>query len=510
MYKLAIIDDEYPARKCIYKLLEDSPLAISSIVEAEDSQTAIEKFRSNPPDIMLVDIQMPGIDGLQFIRDMQNLINPYVQFIILTGFNKFKYYKEALNLKVYDYLLKPVKKDELIEAIKKAIAEYEKVKKEYNNVQLLKSMYEEKLYNDFLDFKESYANMEKNIFQNLINPEYKFYISSVIRILNFPNAKIKDIEIICHEIFLSKQTYIIFKRFPNHYVIFLNGRDFASLNIYFQQLLWFCNKSGYSVSIGIGTKKDKLQGLVDSYNEALEASRQFLMSRSDSVFLYSNTQNSRPENLLTENQYKITEKKSIAFISLGNQKALDYVKSMFNPEKYSNFSNYENRFRHFIITIQKIIDENIPDTDLIKEFEHNILIWNSIENMFEWLISQVNELIYQIKISKYDGSYNKINKAIEYLHEHYDDNDISLDFLSSIIPMNKTYFCEIFKMTTGKTYAKYLLDIRMKAAKELMVCNHIKIKEISQRVGFSEPSYFEKVFKKYFGLTPKEYKRRIK
>lgn len=515
MYNLAIIDDEALSRQCILKLLEKADLKISNIIEAEDSDSAFQKFDTIKPDIMLVDIHMPGLDGFKFIEEVRRKYNPLVQSIIISGYDYFDYSKKALQLKVYDYILKPVKKEDLIASISKSLAELNSIKQEKENIRILENTCQMKLLNDFLDNKET-VNL-KSVNHIIVKSSVQVkttYLAMVIRCLFLDSCeKIPQhdyeriIEAFCENVLTGKYQHIFFKRFNNQFVLFLCSEDFSGLDVYVRQIDRLFKQNKQPAVIGIGSNIHSMAELAKSYHEAVSASREYLFHPEASFFYYSSVM--RTDHSFSIYQYNILEKQTFDYINLGSYKAVSYFRDLFNISKYCSFLEWENRASYFLMSLQKILSENLIDRNLIKLFEDIKDNCSTLDEIVQWIISQIDEAVCQINVKKSSFAISNINKAIDYIKVHFNE-ELSLDYITSLAYMNKTYFCEIFKKITGKTYLQYVTGLRMDMAKELLKDKHMKLSEISDKCGYSNANYFEKVFKDNAGITIKDYRRQMK
>jgi two-component system response regulator YesN len=509
MFNLAIIDDEALARVCIIKLLDMESLGISSYVEAKNAKEALSKFQTYTPDIMLVDIRMPGMDGLTLIKEVKEHINPNVKPIIVSCYEDFNYSREAMQLKAYDYILKPVRKDDLVAAINRAVCELEEEGNQRQEQQRLNDYVIERKLSEFLDKKNANQNDLSEFLSASDTQGLKFqalairiFNSSKIESINYDSLR-NSIETVFQKKPISFNSLSVIRKADNLFVILMTFKYKLHLHLILEQLISTLKQSGIRASIGIGNPKDSHTGLIESYNESLKASMEFMISGTGSYY-YDKSADSKSSDLIEK--YGREEKKILDHIRIGSNDYCSCLNELFNPKFYDSFLEWSKYFNIFVASLQKLFFENNLQINLMEDFENNIGNYTSINQILDWIHTRIQELIDLINNQRANPTVKSIDKVIDYINTHYSD-ELSLEFIASMAHMNSTYFCEIFKKHTGCTFLEYLTKIRIENARNLLTDTSLKIYEIAQKTGYKNPNYFNNVFKKYTGMEPGKYRR---
>lgn len=421
MFNLLIADDEELERRAVKKVIASNFENVINIYEAKNGREAIEIGLNVKPDIVIADIKMPGINGLEAIKELKKSLNN-TYFIILTAYDYFAYAKEAITNDVKDYMLKPFKKDELIKKINKAVDILEEQKRNRTAEMELR----EKIYAmlPVLENELVYAIMS----DNLKSIDYKSYLGYLN--INFDggycmvirgNDEVKNQVKNYLEGFIKPDyNAVISSMFTKDIVLFIQS-SLAS-DDYTMKLETVAlarkiadvirKKFEVSVKIGIGRTYSSIERLSKSYNEALNALE----------------------------------------YSEGDIKHYDDVKAA--PDFNS-----------------KVIEPAI-DRKLSSDYDELLL------------------------------------KAKEFIEKNF-NKDITLEETAHYVGVSSYYFSKIFKSLVGKNYMDYVTDLRIEKAKDMMENTSESIKEICYEVGYNDPNYFSRVFKKVEGVTPSEYKSRL-
>jgi two-component system, response regulator YesN len=435
MYNLLIADDEELERRTIRSLLYMSFGETFNIYEAKNGREALELADKFKPDILIMDIKMPGINGMEAIKEIRKFLQEGY-FIVLTAYDYFDYAKEAIEYDVKEYLLKPFKRNEFIGKINDALKFIENAKAKRREEIILK----EKIYtlipmmeNElcFSIINENLENIDYKTYLGYLGMKFEAGYAIIIRLPNNLDGnekinlkfKINDYE----REYLKRQNNAISSCiFSDDIVIFIeevkeqeyHEGEFDSINISKVIIDNIKDRFNIEVNVGVGRIYRGVERLSKSFNEALMA------------------------------------------VSMGNEE-------------------YNSRY------FKKI--SSAYDLEDIASREKNSLIKNGRDN--------------------YDEGRNVIIKAVEYINNNF-KKDIMLEEVAGVVNISSFYFSKIFKEYTGKNYVDYITDLRIEVAKEKLCEGVISIKEICYEVGYNDPNYFSRVFKKVEGLSPSEFKNK--
>lgn len=535
MYKLLVVDDEYYIRDCVTTIIDWNSIGIEIAGTAIDGEDARQKVELLCPDIVITDIRMDKADGLD-LADTLRRDYPFIKVIIMSGYDDFDYIKKALEIKVFTYLLKPMRPDELIEAVQNVIKAIEEEKKLVARIQKMELEIDRDrhlLIDRFLydlikgTFEHNEDIRTSMTFLNL-SLQKSYYSCIIISIVNYyevlKEAGLKKL----HSILLSIKELL--NNILNDYEIWtlmdddgnlksILGSDLLipgavdhklitaleQLSAYIAELL------GISVSISIGGACRDLLELSKSYEEALLAAEHNTLAggpgivhindlsvRSEAHYIYPTAK----EDLLFRNLLNSTEEKLTSF-----------VKELFHDMLSQNCSR--DRMRIDILGLLGKITRKAMDMgiDMYSLYNHKLLDpynaferYNSNEQIENWLVNIIVKTVDAIKKKQGTQLKSVIIKANRFLQENYDNPNLTLEVISDNLFLNPAYFSRLYKKETGENYVDALIRIRMEKAKLLLKETNRKISDISESVGYPVPKYFYAIFKKYTGLTPLEFR----
>ncbi len=528
MYSLVIADDEEIERAAFRLLINKNFPEINVIDEAVNGVELVDKIMKLTPDIAIVDINMPGINGLEAIKIIKQN-NVKTKIIIHTAYSEFEYAQQALALEADEYLLKPVKRDKIISVIKKVIDNIsEERKRESEHVRL------KKIINDLMpiietDFMSSImlGDIDKDnlmMYLNILGIEFNSgYImtinipqdalASIIsgdveinslkkEMLNFIRAETKNIcNCVISSIINNKiSVFIPVDQKLTHYEFRTWSIDLAKLINSKVEI-----KFGIKLQIGIGQLCNSIDQLVKSYRESINAlsDRTIIGSVRHFEDLFSEKSYENP--FFT---YESELLKAISSCDYQQSKILtDKVFSELNPRL--DVCNVKEFVLAFIAVLYKSLTEgNIIDykeSFSIQKFFKEIIKLQSMQEIKLWTEAIIKGIIDEISLERSNKINSYVRKGVEYIHENF-MRDISLEEVAESIGISSYYFCRLFKQHFGKSFVQYLTEVRINQSIKLLNEDDFSIKELSERVGYNNPTYFCKVFKKHTGKTIGEYK----
>lgn len=530
-----IVDDEAIIRRSFRNKIKWDELDCSIIGEAKNAEEAYEFLKQSIPDIILLDMKMPGMGGVKFLEILSREFSS-IKVIVISGFSDFEYLRQALKCGAHDYILKPVSREDLKTAVEKCSQAIMKDRNEYlkkvNDEMILNenlALLKEAILNRLISQSDIKPEQILNKLSNLkINLDCLYYCLIVIRINNFRkntesclndvNLMFYTIENVSTEIASRQSICTGFKSslIENEYVLLLGFNDDVD---YITSLVTNIGKSIASslekhikieISIGVSNIVSNLTDIKEAYRNALFNLQYKKPQDFSSEDFKANNESSNVLNELIDPSFEI---QISYFIDSFNKDGMsDFVFSImekakslaaFTPTDLQNFCLkilfvVEKCLSKFDITITKAMGIDIISFDYISD----ICDWNKAKNVIDRIFGIVFDYISNQK--KMDAK-KIVVRAKQYIDRNYFE-DISLNSISSKYFLNTTYFCEVFKKETGYTFNDYLNYVRIQKSKEFLTNTALKLKEIAEIVGFEEQSYFSMVFKKYTGISPKDYK----
>lgn len=531
MFKVLIVDDEPNIRRGLIKIIDWNAYQCEIIGEAVDGMEGLEMIREHLPDLIIADINMPEMNGLEMIAKAKEAV-PQSKFIILTGYRDFAYLQEAIRIGAFDYILKPSKIEHIVSVIKKAtlelkyqqasVIEAEKLKENFQkSIPLLK----EKLLEDYLLRRRRYKESDEELLTL-----YQIEVQDFILIsftLDEADAKIgiEEQHLYQYEI-LNALNEIFGCDYRNESVCLgpsqvmvisqcSKQEGFESVGQKIQdvhQLLKNC--FAYGVSISISSKGQGVRSLGDKMEECEAClSHQFYLGK-DTVIFYSDLEGFYTgkgelkiegmdrELLLSvkagdtrKMEDKLEEiKASIALA--GPSLSIEAVK-MF----YSNLIYQINQIRLSFKELEN--QEEVPIN--LYSFYQMVDVCSDINELHDILEEASKSLVQKIENYNQSSIHTTMQLSLDYIHQNY-HIPMTLDDLAKHAYVSTFYLSRLFKKELGKNFIDYLNELRINKAKELLIESDLKTYEIAEKVGITDPHYFSRLFKKHTGISPTEYR----
>ncbi len=498
---------------------------------AKTGRAVIEQAQMNPPDICIVDIHMPGLSGIQAIREIKKF-HPSTIFIIITAYDKFNYAQEAVNLGVMEFLTKPVNKRTLLEVCDKAIARIEEGRqKRQSDLAIL-----EKLETVIPMIESGYINSlllqdtpvsEKAQYRKMldINDAYGYILviefgdkTSDGRLDNAIGASVKGSQhySVVRETAQSFFTCLVGPIMGNTVVLLVpHGKASVDYEERIEILSAARNMvhklesridSGFRC--GIGRTRELDTDIKDSYREAMRALREnnsHVVHIADLPAAQKHSGDFPHE--LEQNLYQHAREKDFASVISCADTLYEWMISVDGD----NREDIEIKVLEIVIGLEKQFyfeggsEYGFKNRgNALKEIQRCA----DLKTLKQWFLDRVRETGREIEMSSEKETNSVIGRAKAFIAENY-SGDITLDETSRQVDISPYYFSKLFKQETGQNFIEYLTEIRLKKAKELLGHSELSIKEICVRCGYSDPNYFSRIFKKYEGVTPSEFRERL-
>ena len=538
--RVLIVDDEAVVRVGLKSMIDWKANGYDLVGEAENGEKALEIIMEEKPQIVITDIKMPVMDGLELISRINEMeYRPYI--VVLSSYDDFQLVKMAMKLGAVDYLLKlEVESYELmkilgeiskrdqyelsIQAAKKEI-DHQIVK---NIPALRENMLKEVLCNDVInekDFEESMKFLDIKLvksyvfciilrigsllrFNNIAMNEPHIINLSIVNISNEVIAD--DLVGYCINIEAGELCILASLKNNNH-----SEPAQAIIENTCQRLADILKQYlNIRVVIGVGEAGAGISGLRESFRQAEAALNYSFFFKDRKVILYNEIKSLPP----LDDTYSILGFKDNIHreLSLRNEKGIRDIFAQINHNiTYCPLSS--NSIRTVITDIYYIVNDffkryriDIKESlgDFYYTYEHLIQI-NNMEEIQEW-IKNIEEKLVSFINRRFESDYSFIiEKAKEFIYENY-AKDISLSDVADKVHLNASYLSTLFKQFTGMSYTEFITDIRIEKSKELLSDPKLKIYEISNLIGYDNIYYFNRIFKKITGMTPLEFRNTIK
>ena len=532
MYKLMIVDDEPIVLKSLKFIIEKNFNNINIVETARTGREAIQKAETNVPDIIFMDIKMPGINGLDAIKEIKSRCMNTI-FVILTAYGQFNFAKEAVNLGVIEYLLKPIAQEKVIETVQKAIdivrSERENRQRELELKEKLESVIPALengficsllFFDDNIDELRSY----RQIFEIEQNGGYIMTIEFGESTNHFSmgnkigmNIKSQLFYPALREVIKARCKCIIGPVMLNRIVVFIPAG--TNDDEYGQRMEALCTARDIlgqvmesldvDFRIGLGKSYNDFENLPASYEESLRAIR---YAEKNEVMHIMDV----PEENETKYGYPFFKEKF--FIEKAYQgnipaciEAFNYLFDWLINEHGGYTMKVKSRLIGLFSAIQRLVwdyEEEDGEFAVQMGYFEEMLAFEDIAELKIWCRQKIEQIINSITVIR-EKRVSKVSlNAKNYINQNY-YREISLEDVSREVNISPNYFSKIFKKETGKSFIDYLTFVRIQKAKELLKKNACVMKEICHLVGYRDPNYFSRIFKKVVGVTPSEYRENL-
>lgn len=524
MYSVFIADDEHIVLEGIRKKIDAEGSAFSLAGEATDGEIAFSMIQELKPDILITDIKMPFMDGLELSRLLKK-IQPWIKIIILSGHDEFEYAKEAISIGVEDYILKPFTSDELKKSLEKVAHNIDKAKQEEKDITKLKAELESSailVKNKFLTDLVLGSCDTSTIFQsakeldiNLLSRYYKLAVSDLRDGKEGDKEKSLD-ETKSALLNLAKSSPQVISFFisPTRFVSIIKGSDKDELEEYSYNFAEAVShivslQQSYIVITALSATVEHSSLIAKSYRDVvhvLEQSRFYNKSRivsADDIASSSDGILSLQENDPLVERLKYAQKSEISAII---SQYLELLKD--NSDSFHVIASY--LFVDVVMAVSKLA-ENLGGNikTLMPEILTHSFVENAVQNpdIFEEETRKILETILTFRDSRIQGRYGDvILKAKDYIQSNFKSQDTCLRVVAEAVNFSPNHFSTIFSQECGTTFIEYLTNVRIDEAKRLLRNTDMKGADIAYECGFSDPHYFSFIFKKTTGLSPREYK----
>jgi two-component system response regulator YesN len=527
MYSVFAVDDEPIVLEGIRSKIDWEGSGFTFAGEATDGEIALSMIHEIKPDILITDIKMPFMDGLQLAEAIKRT-QPWIKIIILSGHDEFDYAKKAISIGIEDYLLKPFTPEELLTSLNKTAAQIDKERKQMSDITRLReelktseALIKKEFLNNLVHGSEEMSTViqkSSELGLNLISRYYKVLISRIesrsgntqtqqeaCSLLNSYSTAINEAVSFFHH---SNLLVCIFKGSTQTE---LDDNTFRAA----ETISHIATKNeDCTVLTAMGKTVEHLSQLKVSYEDAkkiLEANtnKENRIISSDDL-TDSAGDGAAADALLDLNEgdplvdkLKYAAKGDIQSII---EESMELIKK--NPDQFSVFASY--LLVDLIFAVSKLVEKLGGN---IKELNPEILQRKFIddavsdEERFTKTLEQVLNFALEYRDSKVTGKYaDVILKAKRYIEENYADQNTTLTTVAEEVALSPNHFSTIFSQECKTTFIEYLTNVRLENAKRLMRETDMKGYDIAYECGFSDPHYFSYIFKKNTGLSPREYK----
>jgi two-component system, response regulator YesN len=525
MFKVLLVDDEKLVLDSLVDYIDWKSMDIDVIGTAKNGRDALEKVQQLKPNIVLTDIKMPIMNGIEFSKKAMEY-DSNLKIVFLSGHDEFQYAKSAISLGAYGYLLKPVEEDELRKVLEKVklkcnMDEYssmttDNLKQSYFKQLLVEKSADEvnKLISKIVGFngKEEYLFKSK-LYLSIVSIDNYSLVTKDSSYNMLENTTKSVYTAINNWLGACPEPFYVVNLKNGYFCIILSENHTLATNFEAEWKVIRENiesTNAISLSIGVCDNKGSLDNISELYFLANKAINEKFYHGKSQIIISSQIKKSSFVNTVS---LKESETELIDTIYNGNKENV-YI----NVSKYFELLCSEKVGRDLInISIYNLLNSVYEyflkhDKDRYTVLNEkstileNILAYDNIVSIKEYFIEMLDSIMNYFEEGR--ENHHIINKIISVLKRDY-NKVITADDLSKEIFLTPNYIRTIFKKYTGETILEYHTKVRMEKAAELIGDRSQKIYDVSKMVGYENTSYFCSLFSKYFGMTPNEYRKKI-
>ncbi|WP_342555993.1 response regulator [Paenibacillus sp. FSL R7-0652] len=514
MLKVLLVDDEMYIRKGMYELIDWQSLGMEIAGEAENGLEALNKAECMNPDIIITDIRMPILDGLDLIRAVEKSPTLEPVFIIISGYHDFKYAQQAIRYGVQDYILKPIDDEEMTATLQKAAHSIRNKRKhaflaeEQANRIMLKDM-----------IKGQVRTEDEIRYAEMLGIDRETALKIVLFELQTGSERRKvTVQQVSHTLQTIKDdrfdVYVIEEQLSRFALILLWKEPYPQRQIEdkiqsIQKILM--EKLDADIGLYAGTVVNNLFDAPRSYAEADEASRH-KFAEPGSIVRYVEVRD-RPLYVFNINQEEVDP--LILSLEERNRAACHtIVDEMFNTFHSRRFSPQAvtGSLLRCITGILSVVhemggtDAGLQQLKLLAEQDQDGWNLRLLKGAFLEALEEAEEYIAQLRTEQSKGDINKIKR---YIDSHYMEN-ISLKSIAAQFYMNPVYLGRLFRKSYNQYFNEYLLNLRIQEAQKLLRQTDLRMYEVAARIGFQNADYFVTQFEKIVNMSPTAYRNLLK
>lgn len=527
-YTVLLVDDEEEVIQAIMKKINWEGLGFSVIGYANNGLKALEMMEEFQPDVVMTDIKMPYMDGMELAGRIKAEY-PATKILIFTGFDDFEYAKEAVHLEVEEYILKPVNSVEMINVFTQMKIKLDQEISEKRNAQTLQRYYMESLpllqanfYSTLIEGRIREEELSKYISDYQISLDGPYFCCLVIHTsanhipegMN-PMLLTTSVQKQAQERLGEKWRAKCFTYLGNTVLIaqLHTENEVSELTDEGDRFCRYARRMiGAVVTVGIGEVCQNILELSQSFSGAREAvSYRGIYGATRAI----NIREIAPQETIDSgNAGEEALTNLFKMIRLGSEEETvqavnQYWKQLSIP--HVSLQQHHIAVMEMVSALYRFAGNNEIEMEG-EPFSENMgelyakLLDLEPETLRKWLQDTCLSFREKLFWARSRSTKSFVLKAMEYVREHYADEDISLDQVCEVLGVSSSYFSTIFKKETGNSFIGYLTDYRMEQAARMLIGTNEKSYIIAKQVGYSDPNYFSYVFKRKYGVSPSKYR----
>lgn len=529
-----IVDDEDDARSAIATSVEWEQEGFSLAGDAKNGKEALELMAGILPDVVIADINMPYVNGLELLKTVGEFY-PLTKVILLSAYDDFEYAQSAVRGQAFDYILKPITKQELLEVLRSVKGSMDRESADREDIEKLRREYEaslpilrEKFLSVLLTSYMEIPEIEKKALRYGFDIIGKTIMIGVISFDADPDEGSEGfgrgnggelakfaIYNIAGEVMQSHRAGMAFLHDQNIVLIGMGDSEAAveerCMRVFDEIRCCISKYIKFTVTIGMGHPVGRLNEIHASFQSAVQAGNYKILAGGDKVIYIRDLEPADPREVRFNTE---AEQNLSALIKTGSVSDVDgVVDALFANVLACRVDEYDVYVIEMALAVLKAANSAGVDTGCVfgekdKIFKKILDMPNmgaaclEIKNICRKIISELAQM-------REKTSQKLIRDAMDFVRANYMDPSVSIESLCTHLHVSQSHFCALFKKETGDTFNNCLITYRMETAKRLLRASNMKMIEISERVGYTDPNYFSFSFKKVCGISPREFQNGV-
>jgi two-component system, response regulator YesN len=509
MYKVMLVDDELLILNGLKNIIDWTNLNLEIAYLALDGKEAYQKYLENPVDIIITDISMPEFNGLELIKKIKK-INRNTKFIILSGYDDFRYAKEGISLGIENYILKPINEEELSETLKNTVTKFENQNGTlFSQLKNMDIIGENILYRWITNSISSYELEERRFLFDL-DLAYKYYSVSIIKFNKVSNMdSYTEIYKYIKNCDAKLRDGAVFVDLEGNAVLILGNNDIEGIEarakeVLENKLISIKEKFGIDLFITQGNIEAGYTNVYKSYETAKELQNYLLIKGYNKIVTYKDYSST----INMKHVEGIVDFREFNKILLSKNKSTiqDFIENVF--DKFCLLRDIkpvmlQDIAIRMMLTLSKLSKELNINNEKEEDLRGLILEICSIKTVEELKLKIVHEsnILVEKSSSISTNLSPVIQQILSFINKNY-SQEMSLKTLGNKYNINPSYLGQVFHKEVGEPFSDYINKIKNEKAKELLLTTNLKVSDVAKMVGYDDNSYFYRRFKEYFGISP--------
>lgn len=515
MMRVFIADDEEIIRDGIRNCIEKEQGRFLFAGEAPDGEMALPMLMEMKPDVLITDIRMPFMDGLELAKVVRRTM-PWLRIVFLSGHDEFEYAQKAVSLHADAYLLKPISSAQLLETLGQVAEQIEQEQQQLRSTgansrsEREEDVLREHFLNDLLSgsVPTAEAAVQGERWGLLLTA--KQYLVCIVRLPE--NAVQEQVRALTERLCGEESEVCAFFRGSRRLVLLLRGETEEAVREtayeFCQNLRHeLCQVLGWNALCAIGAPVSRVSALPESYRTAKDTLLQASACADNGVF-------GSTDFAGVQHEFDFSAGGSLAdkLRHAAPEDVPRIVEGYFGDSAAQDMQSVLYRYyllMNLLVTASQLADEvqagSIPPPEDPQAVLGQAATLEGTKACAAEVLGRMTRLCYRHQNVRYSA---EISRAKEFIRENYADSGISLHMVAAEVGFSPNHFSTVFSQETGQTFVEYLTAVRIEAAKHLLTEGNSRMSDIAFDVGYQDSHYFSYLFKKHVGVSPREYRSR--